>query len=130
MLFGLPHLRYHLYRSAVDMRKGFDGLSGLVRNELGRNPMSGELFIFINRRANLIKLLFWDITGYAIYYKRLERGTFEIPRSLSSDKSIILSREQLMLIMEGISLESVRKRRRYRAVPSEQTAVPNYGERA
>jgi transposase len=118
MLFGVPHLRYHLYRGAVDMRKGFDGLSGLVRNELGRNPMNGELFIFINRRGNLIKLLVWDITGYAVYYKRLERGTFEIPHSVSSGKSIILSREQLMLIMEGISLKSVRMRRRYSAVPN------------
>ena len=55
MLFGLSPLNYHLYRGVVDMRKGFDGLSGLVRNELDRNPMSGEVFIFINRRRNLVK---------------------------------------------------------------------------
>lgn len=117
MLFGLSPMRYQLYRGAADMRKGFDGLSGLVRNELGRDPMSGEVFIFINRRRNLIKLLAWDITGYAMYYKRLERGTFSLPQYSGDEKSISLAREDMLMMLEGITLEGVRKRKRYRHVP-------------
>ena len=117
MLFGLSPLCYHLYRGAVDMRKGFDGLSGLVRNELDRDPMSGEVFIFINRRRNLIKMLVWDISGYAMYYKRLERGTFTAPRLNGQDKSALLSRQDLLLMLEGLSLENLRRKKRFKSVP-------------
>ena len=117
MLFGLSPLRYQLYRGAADMRKGFDGLSGLVRNELGRDPMSGEVFIFINRRRNLVKLLAWDITGYAMYYKRLEQGTFSLPTHAGGEKSIALAREDMLLMLEGISLDRVRRKKRYRRFP-------------
>lgn len=67
MIYGLSgQIRYYLYAPATDMRKGFDALSGLVRNELFRNPLSGDAFIFINRRRNLLKLLVWDQTGFVI----------------------------------------------------------------
>lgn len=114
MLYGLSASNgYHLYAKPSDMRKGFNALSGMVRNELERNPLSGEVFIFLNRRRTLIKLLVWDTTGYVIYYKRLESGTFELPVLIADEKSITLTREKLMLILEGIELKSVKKRKRF-----------------
>lgn len=114
MLYGLSgQLRYYLYSPATDMRKGFDGLSGLVRNDLLRDPLSGDAFIFINRRRNLLKLLVWDQSGFVIYYKRLESGTFELPRRGNESKSVVVSREELVMILEGISLEKVKRRKRF-----------------
>lgn len=93
------------------MRKSFDGLSGLVRNELGRDPMDGEVYIFLNRQRSLIKLLVWDRSGWALWSKRLERGSYELPRGDGAGMSLGWS--DLMLILEGISLGSVRRRCRY-----------------
>jgi transposase len=95
------------------MRKGFNGLCGLVRNEFNQNPLSGDVFIFINRPRNRIKLLHWQGDGFAIYYKRLEKGTYELPEAKGDTVSIEIGMQQLMLILEGISLLSVRKRKRY-----------------
>lgn len=94
------------------MRKGFDGLSGIVRNDLGQDPLSGDVFIFINRRRNQVKLLLWEGDGFSLYYKRLERGTYEVP-STGDGVSVTLRREELMLILQGISLRSVQRRKRY-----------------
>ena len=114
MLYGLSgQIRYYLFACSTDMRKGFDGLSGLVRNELLRDPLSGDAFIFINRRRNLLKLLVWDQSGFVIYYKRLESGTFEIPARKNGSKSIVIGREELVMILEGISLEKVKRRKRF-----------------
>ena len=105
--------RYFMYGKRADMRKGFNGLCGLVRNEFLQNPLSGDVFIFINRPRNRIKLLHWQGDGFAIYYKRLEKGTYEMPEINSTTASIELDAQQLLLILEGISLLSVKKRRRY-----------------
>lgn len=105
--------RYYLYSQPVDMRKSFDGLSGLVRNHLKRNPTDGEVYVFLNRDRSIIKLLQWDRSGFSIYSKRLERGSFERPRSAEEQSSLQLSWEELVLILEGISLDSVRRRKRY-----------------
>ena len=109
------------------MRKGFDGLSGLVRNELHQNPLSGDVFIFINKRRNQIKLLLWEGDGFSLYYKRLERGTYELPAVAGKDSSAALRSDELMLILQGISLKSVQRRKRYRIVEknltTEQAAV-------
>jgi len=114
MIYGLSgQIRYYLYGPATDLRKGFDGLSGIVRNELLRDPLSGDVFIFINRRRNLLKLLVWDQSGFVIYYKRLESGTFEVPARKNGSKSIVVGREELVMILEGISLEKVKRRKRY-----------------
>jgi len=96
------------------MRKSFDGLCGLVINYLGQNPMTGDVFIFMNRRRSLIKLLVWDQTGFVIYYKRLEKGTFELPSFEEGKSSVKITRRTLMLILEGISLENIKTRKRYR----------------
>jgi transposase len=104
--FG-PSQRYFLYREPADMRKSFDGLCGLVRSGLGRDPLSGDVFVFTNRRRTHIKLLVWDRSGFLVFYKRLESGTFEIPVQET------LAWHQLVLILEGVSLKSARYRKRY-----------------
>lgn len=103
-----PAQRYYLYREPTDMRKAFDGLSGLVTKGLGRDPLSGEVFIFLNRRRTHIKLLVWDRSGFVLYYKRLEEGTFEIPSTTG-----VVSWPELVLMLEGVSLGSVRYRKRF-----------------
>jgi len=95
------------------MRKGFDGLCGLVHVELGRRPVSGEVFIFVNHQRDKIKMLHWEQGGFVLYYKRLERGTFELPRLTLQGKTCQISWSSLMLMVEGISIEKYKQRRRY-----------------
>ncbi len=95
------------------MRKSFDGLCGIVTAELGRDPLSGDVYLFLNRRRDRMKLLLWDLDGFWIFYKRLEKGTFELP-SNSIDKSCFeIGYDELLLIIAGIDLASVKKRSRY-----------------
>jgi len=105
--------RYYLYRGFTDMRKSFNGLSGIVQNELRRNLTSGEVFIFINRRRDKVKLLRWETGGFILYYKRLESGTFELPIFDKNAVSCQMSWMDLMLMVEGISIEKSKQRRRY-----------------
>ena len=104
--------RYYLYRG-VAMRKSFDGLSGIVRNELQKDPLRGEVFIFINKRRNQVKLLLWEGDGFSLYYKRLEKGTYELPVWNGHTACVELGSDGLMLILKGISLKSVRRRKRF-----------------
>lgn len=103
--------RYFLYRGQTDMRKSFDGLAGLVRDKFSREPLSGEIFVFVSKRKNQIRLLLWEGDGFALYSKRLEKGTFEIPSSASDQ--IEISSEQLLFVLKGIKLDSVEKRKRF-----------------
>jgi transposase len=96
------------------MRFGIYSLSGLVRNELGRDPLSGDVFVFMGKRRNQVRFLQWDRDGFAMYIKKLEQGTFEWPQG---DETAVTSR-QLTLLMEGVMLKSVRLRRRYAALKS------------
>lgn len=114
MLSFSSRQRYYLYTGAVDMRKQFDGLAGVVRQEFQAEVMSGDVFIFINRRRDRIKLLMWDLSGFALYYKRLESGTFELPLSRAGENSVELRWPELVLLLEGIELKSVKQRKRYR----------------
>jgi transposase len=109
---GFQH-KYFLYSQPTDMRKSFDGLSGLVRNQLDRDPLSGEVYVFLNRDRSIIKLLVWDRSGYSIFSKRLEQGSFEKPVSDDKATGLRLNWEQLVLILEGISLKSVQRRKRF-----------------
>lgn len=111
--------RYYLYSGVADMRKGFDGLSGLVRASMGGDPLSGDVFIFVNRGRNRMKLLVWDRSGFVLWYKRLEGGTFELPMVRGGEGSVEISWEKLVLILEGIALKSVRKRKRFSLQKSE-----------
>jgi transposase len=110
-MFGLgSSFIYQLYNKACDLQKSFDGLSGLVSQELGRDPLSGEVFIFVNRHSNLIKLLHWEPGGFILYYKRLERGTFTWPAIKQG--STVIKWSDLVLMIEGIEIkEQVQKRR-------------------
>lgn len=111
-MFALGNtLTYHLYRGICDMRKSFDGLCGIVRNELGRQPASGEVFVFLNRRRTLIKLLHWQRGGFVLYYKRLESGRFPVP-ALRVDTTQIYWTD-LALMIEGIQVEKARRYPRY-----------------
>lgn len=107
--------RYYLWREPVDMRKSFDGLHGLVTGRMGRDALSGEVFIFMNRRRDQVKMLVWDRSGFVIYYKRLERGRFELPAAAGGEqvRGQVLPWSDLLLILEGVSLRSVRWRKRY-----------------
>jgi transposase len=100
--------RIYLYRPACDMRKSFDGLCGLIRSELDADPLSGSLFVFCNRRRSMVKLLYWDRDGFAIWYKRLEQGTFNLPHILAQNGRI--DRRQLSLLLEGVTPKKVSKR--------------------
>jgi len=95
------------------MRKGFDSLSGMVNHQMQGNALSGAVFIFFNKRHTQVKLLLWEGDGFALYYKRLERGTYEIPVFHNNDMSVAISNEQLLFILQGVSLKYVRKRKRY-----------------
>jgi transposase len=112
-MFSISSARYFLFREATDMRKSFDGLCGIVSHRLKQNPMSGDVFIFINKPRNRIKLLRWEAGGYVLFYKRLEKGTFELP---SSEKGVIhqsLDYGRLAMIITGISMRNPRNRPRF-----------------
>jgi transposase len=106
-------LSYFLYRNPVDIRNSFDGLSGLIQNELGRDPLSGEVFIFMNKRRNQVKLLRWEQGGFILYYKRLETGTFELPQQDNDSSDCPLQWSTLVMMIEGISLKNIQKRERF-----------------
>jgi transposase len=105
---------YYLFSFPTDMRKSFDGLSGLVLKYYEARLYTGDIFIFINRRRNRIKLLCWQSGGFAIYYKRLEGGTFELPNNRGRDGHIKINRHELILMLEGIELKSIKYRKRYK----------------
>lgn len=112
MLHLSTSCRYFYYNGMADMRKGAYSLSGLVRNDMGLDVLSGDVFIFIGRRGNKIKLLQWDTDGFALYEKGLERGTFERPGSTGS-RQFSISAEQLQYILKGVVLKSIRYKKRY-----------------
>jgi len=110
MLHLSASVSYYFYNQSVDMRKGFDSLSGLVEQHMQLNVLNGGIFIFINKRCNQVKLLLWEGDGLSLYYKRLEKGTYERP--LATEGFNITS-TQLQLILQGIQLKSVKLKNRY-----------------
>ncbi len=112
-MFSLGSARYYLSREATDMRKSFDGLCGLVTGRIGRNPMCGDVFIFINKPRNRIKLLRWEPGGFVLFYKRLEKGTFELPLFKNGDLTRMIDYGELAMIITGISMRNAKKRQRF-----------------
>jgi transposase len=110
---ALP-VEIYLCIQPTDMRKSFNGLWALAVEYLGQDPLGGGLFVFINKRRDLMKLLYWDADGIALWCKRLERGTFQMPRVDTNSPSVTLSVTELTLLLRGIDLKSVRQRKRYR----------------
>ena len=116
MLSVSSQTRVFLARGPCDMRKSFNGLVGLTESVLEQDPLSGHLFVFINRRRDRIKLLYWGGTGFCIWYQHLEEGGYQLPDATTADEreGIEITATQLSLILDGVDLSSVRQRRRYR----------------
>jgi len=95
------------------MRKSFDGLTGIVRNELKSDPLNAAIFIFLNRRRNQVKLLLWEGDGFSLYHKRLEKGSYELPAVYDQQLAVTIESDQLLLLLKGISLRHIRRRKRY-----------------
>ena len=103
--------RYLLYSHPTDMRKSFDALCGIIRNELRRDPLNGEVFIFLNRRRTHLKLLHWERGGLVLYFKRLEKGTFAPPPSTGPAAAVTYA--QLVLMAEGITIQKSTQKPRW-----------------
>jgi transposase len=114
MLTFPSNVRLYLATSPTDMRKGFDGLSTLVESELGMSPLRGDLFIFLNRRATQVRILFWDRDGYCVLAKRLEQGTFRRVKAADGGAGMEIDAGELAMLLEGIDAKHVRRRKRYR----------------
>jgi len=95
------------------MRRSFDGLAMMAREGMGQDPLSGHLFVFFNRRGDRVKILFWDRSGYCLWYKRLEQGVFRLPQGLADSHNPEVEVSDLSLILEGIDLSGARRRKRY-----------------
>jgi transposase len=106
-------VRIWLSTAPADMRKGFDSLAALVREHLGHDPLSGHLFLFVGRHRDRIKILYWDRDGFALWYKRLEEGTFRLPSAKSVGASVELKASELAMLLAGIDLTSIKRRKRF-----------------
>jgi transposase len=114
------NVRVFVCPQPADMRRSFDGLSGMVRELIAQDPLSGHLFVFRNRGRDRLKLLWWDGDGLAIFYRRLEQGSFQLPTDLRSHDEMTgetagveITADELSLLLAGIDLRSVTRRRRY-----------------
>jgi transposase len=113
MILSVPAaLRVWLAIQPTDMRKSFDSLAEVVRQQLLADPLSGQLFVFRNKRGDRVKLLYWDEDGFVILYKRLEEGTFRFPQADAAGLEIRAA--DLHMLLDGVELDSVKRRRRYR----------------
>lgn len=114
------NLQFQLYSQPTDMRKSFDSLSGIVQNQLGQSLSSGDVYIFINKRKNKIKLLHWSGGGLTLYYKRLETGTFELPQYDIKTGSYQLSYTQIVMLIDGVCIKNLQQKKRYK-IPEQNT---------
>jgi len=104
-------VKIYLCKGPTDMRRSFDSLAMMVRAIIKQDPLSGHVFIFRNKRGNCLKLLYWDRDGYAIWYKRLEKGTFNIPVNITED--YCLEHHQMSMMLEGIEFTGIKRRKRF-----------------
>lgn len=117
-MIALPaQIRVFLYRLPTDMRKSFHGLVALTESAVKQDPLSGSLFVFLNRQRDRIKILYWGQTGFCIWYQQLQRGTYQLPdaQSLEEQETMEVTRSQLSLILDGIDLSSARQRMRFQS---------------
>jgi transposase len=113
-MLNLAHnARIFLHVPPTDLRKSFDGLGGLVRSAFGGDPRDGSWYLFFNRRRDRVKVLYWDRDGLALWYKRLESGTFESLRAVGDTATRELDVTQLTLLLSGVTLESAQRRKRF-----------------
>ena len=112
-----PQIRVFLYRLPTGMRKSFHGLVALTESAMQQDPLSGSLFVFVNRRRDRLKILYWGQTGFCIWYQQLEKGTYQLPEEPRQEQEALeVTRSQLSLILDGIDLSSVRQRRRFQSL--------------
>jgi transposase len=123
LLSPLGLTKIYLYGKPADMRKSFDGLHAIVQSEFRRDIRTGDVFLFLNRRRDRIKLIHWDRDGLAIWMKRLERGTFQMPPCLPDAAQIEMDATDLALLLSGIELTSVKRRPRYALDTAERAAL-------
>ena len=102
--------RFFLYQPAADMRKSFDGLCGLVTNQMKSDPLNGSVYLFINRRRNRLKMLVWDKGGFWLFYKRLEQGRFQLP----GIGERVIDYHTLVMLIDGIDYTKIKRKRRYK----------------
>lgn len=116
-MLSLPStVRIYVAAEPVDLRRGFDGLAAATRQIISADPLSGHLFVFLNRRSNRMKILLWERSGYLLLYKRLEHGRFRLPRTPELGKRHIeVEGADLALMMEGIDLRGAVRRKRWSA---------------
>jgi len=117
MLHLSPAIRYYLYTGHTDMRKGFDSLCGIISSLMVLDALSGAVFVFINKKRNQVKLLLWEGDGLSLYYKRLEKGTYERPANNENTTSTALTYQQLQFILQGVALQKIQYRSRYQKNP-------------
>lgn len=113
MLSFPSSVRIHVALGATDMRKSFDGLTGVVQDVLGEDPLSGHVFAFCNRRRTILKMLVWDRSGFFLFAKRLEQGTYAWPAHDRDSPSLVVTTRELTCILEGIDLRDARLRKRF-----------------
>ena len=104
-------IQYHMCCTPIDIRKGFDGLSGLVLNYLKKDPLTGDVFVFLNKNKTHIKMLCWDGDGFVIFFKRLECGTFDLLKNDMPSRE--LKRDELLMILEGIQMDNCKKKKAF-----------------
>ena len=104
----------YLCTTPTDMRKGFDSLAALVQEHLGRDPLSGDLFLFLSRGKDRLKALAWESDGFVLWYKRLEQGAYRLPPHEPGSKGVTLRASELAMLLDGIDLKTLRRSRRYR----------------
>jgi transposase len=114
MLSVPGQVKVFLCLAPTDMRKSIDGLAGLTSEVLAQDPLSGHLFVFVGKRRDRVKLLYFDDDGYALWYKRLEGGTFRLPAAAAEQTSVTLSAAELTMLLSGVDLASVKRTKRYR----------------
>jgi transposase len=113
MLSLSPQVRIWICTIPADLRKSFDGLCGLIRQGLGADPLSGEVFVFRNKRGDRVKILTFEGDGLVIWYKRLEAGTFRFPTAAAGSGTVTMRAADLLMLLDGVDLASVRRRPRY-----------------
>lgn len=126
-MFNLsPSIHIWVCTKPVDMRLSFDGLFGMVQSQIKQDPFSGALFLFHSRRGNFIKLIWWDLDGFAIFAKRLEVGTFQFPNVQFVNgeyQPVEIERSELMMLLEGIEIDSAKRQKRYRRERRDQDVI-------
>jgi transposase len=123
MLTLPPSVRIHLAATSVDMRRGHDGLVAVVRNQWKLDPYAGHLFVFVGRRSDRCKILYWDRGGFVLFYKRLERGRFRLPHIATNADSVTVDATELAMLLDGIDVVTVKRPRRWEPPTSAPAAA-------